>query len=137
MSTVNVLAYLARAAGEGMSRTLIKVPVGDAGDEFIEVEVEKRDLAGVELAADDRDGAGRAPFTLAGSMMRIMPAINAILTRFRSAEHAPDEICMELGLTVGGETGLIFTKGTAEANFTVTVSWRKPARSEVVRNGSA
>jgi len=129
-----------------MARTLLKVPVGDAGDEFIEVEVEKRDLAGVELAADDRDGSEKAPFTLATSMTRVMPAINAILTRLRSAEHAPDEICMELGLTIGGETGLIFTKGTAEANFTVTVSWRKPApsgvagnpaRAEVAGNGSA
>ncbi|HZN17566.1 MAG TPA: CU044_2847 family protein [Micromonosporaceae bacterium] len=109
-----------------MARTLLKVPVGDDDDGFIEVEVDRRDLEGVDLASDDGDGAARAPFSLSASLGKVMPAINTILTRLRSAEQAPDEIGMQLGLTVGGETGLIFTKGTAEANFTLTVTWRKP-----------
>ncbi|HEX6077264.1 MAG TPA: CU044_2847 family protein [Micromonosporaceae bacterium] len=120
-----------------MARTLLRVPVGDGEGEFIEVEVNQQNLNGVELVSDDGDKPERAPFTLAASMTRIMPAINTILTRLRSAEHSPDEIGMELGLTIGGETGLIFTKGTAEANFTITVAWRKPAASEVDSNGPA
>jgi hypothetical protein len=84
-----------------MARTLLRVPVGDGEDDYIEVEVENRDLVGVELVSDDGAKPERAPFT------------------------------------IGGETGLIFTKGTAEANFTVTVTWRKPARSEGTGNGRA
>jgi len=117
-----------------MARMLLRVPVGDDEEDFIEVEVNRQNLDGVELASGGEDKPERAPFTLAASMARIMPAINTILTRLRSAEHSPDEIGMELGLTIGGETGLIFTKGTAEANFTVTVTWRKPTRSEVAQN---
>jgi Trypsin-co-occurring domain 1 len=109
-----------------MAVMLLKVPLDDRSEEYIEVEVDRRDLAGVELASADDDRTARAPFSLAASLSRIMPAVNTILTRFRTAEHAPDEISMELGLTFGGETGLIFTKGTVEANFAVTVVWRKP-----------
>jgi hypothetical protein len=36
---------------------------------------------------------------------------------------------MQLGLKVGGETGLVFARGSAEATFTVNLSWRKPAAS--------
>ena len=38
----------------------------------------------------------------------------------------PDTLSMEFGLEVGGEAGIPFvTKGTATANFTVSVEWKK------------
>jgi hypothetical protein len=38
----------------------------------------------------------------------------------------PDTLSMEFGLEVGGEAGVPFvTKGTATANFTVSVQWTK------------
>jgi hypothetical protein len=52
--------------------------------------------------------------------------------RLRSATHSPDEIEIEAGLKVGGETGLVFTKGTAEANFVVRMTWAKPSTSQEV-----
>jgi hypothetical protein len=109
-----------------MATTLLKLGIGDGSDEYVEVEVDRRDLEGVHLASDDGEGAVRAPYSLAASLGRVMPAINTILNRLRSADQAPDEIGIELGLTIGGETGLIFTKGTAEATFAITVTWRKP-----------
>jgi hypothetical protein len=68
-----------------------------------------------------------APYSLASSLDRVMPALRTIITRLRTDEHSPDEIGMQLGLKVGGEAGLVFAKGTAEATFTVSLTWHKPA----------
>jgi Trypsin-co-occurring domain 1 len=116
-----------------MTTVLMRVPVDggqdEAGADFIMVEVDPQDGDGaVQLAADDSTGRDvvRAPETLARAFDRLGPALSTMLLKLRSAEHAPDEIQMEFGLKLGGEAGLIFAKGTAEANFAVTVTWAKP-----------
>jgi len=45
---------------------------------------------------------------------------------------APDEISVEFGVTLGGEAGIpLVTKGTASANFKISIKWKdlkqKPA----------
>jgi hypothetical protein len=120
-----------------MSSVLMKIQIDggpDAvGEDFILVEVDRQDVDGqVQLAGSEtssRDVA-EAQETLARSFDRLGPALSAMLLKLRSAEHAPDEIQMEFGLKLGGEAGLIFAKGTAEANFAVTVTWAKPAQPQ-------
>ncbi|WP_327643719.1 CU044_2847 family protein [Micromonospora zamorensis] len=108
-----------------MSTVLLKVPVAEGSDEYVEVEVDRRDIAGIELAAAG-DGRGQwSTTTLAASLERVLPALRTVISRLRSSAAAPDEISVELGLAVGGETGLIFTKGTTEATFTVNLTWRR------------
>jgi hypothetical protein len=106
---------------------LLRVPIGD-GEGFVEVEVDPRDLVGeLEMAAGRSQDVTTAPFSLAESMDRVLPALNVMLKKLRTVAHAPDEIGMELGLKVGGETGLVFAKASGEATFTITMTWRKPA----------
>jgi Trypsin-co-occurring domain 1 len=110
-----------------MAVILLKVPIDDTHADFMEVEIDRRDLGDqVELNADAGRAAVVAPFTLASALDRVTPALRTILGRFRTLDLAPDEIAMELGLKVGGEAGLVFTKGTAESTFTVTLTWRRP-----------
>jgi hypothetical protein len=110
-----------------MSTVLMRVPLTEGSDEFIEVEVDPRCLGdAVELVTSGYGEVARAPFSLAGSMGNLVPALSTILTSLRRAEHTPDEIGMVLGLSLGGETGLVFAKGTTQATFTVTMTWRKP-----------
>jgi len=112
---------------------LLKVPVGDDTDGFIEVqvsraEVEELEGTGVVLAA--ADGGGRmvaASFSLASAVDHVMPALRAVVGRLREGVHAPDEVTVELGLQIGGETGFYFAKGTAEASIGVTMTWRRAA----------
>jgi hypothetical protein len=112
-----------------LAQTILRVPITDASgdDDFIEVEVELRDVGeSVRLASDDGSRATATSFSLASSFHRVVPALSSIITDLRRMPHAPDEVSMEVGLTVGGETGLIFTKGSAEATFTVNLTWKKP-----------
>jgi len=107
---------------------LIKVPVGDGTDAFVEMEVDYADLGqSVQLVSDDPDSPAVASFSLAGSIKRVLPAIRTVLSGLRTADLAPDEVSMELGLKVGGETGLVFAKGKTEAAFVVKMTWRRSA----------
>jgi Trypsin-co-occurring domain 1 len=119
-----------RVEAGGWAFVLLRVPVEDGSAEYVEVEVERRDLSeSVELVADDGK-ALVATRSLGASMDRLVPALRAILKRLRGDGFAPDEVGMEVGLKVGGETGLIFAKGTAEATFTVKLTWRGAAAPE-------
>lgn len=116
---------------------LLKVPVGDGGDDVIEVQVSRADLDGLEesgvvLAADNGGRLGVAAFSLASAADHVVPALRTIVRRLSGGVHAPDEVTMQLGLQFGGETGFFFAKGSAEANIAMTLTWRN-SRDEVAR----
>ncbi|MGW3345317.1 CU044_2847 family protein [Nonomuraea rubra] len=90
-------------------------------------EVDYDDIAAegdVELVSDDGPGrTARALRSLADAFDGLEPALSTIVTRLREATRGPDAITVEFGLKFGGETGVIFTKGKAEAALKVTVTW--------------
>lgn len=48
--------------------------------------------------------------------------LNAVKTGMK--DHPPDRVALQFGLQLGGEAGVPFvTKGTAQANVSVTVEW--------------
>ncbi|MEV0314889.1 CU044_2847 family protein [Nonomuraea fuscirosea] len=109
-----------------MDALRVRIPIGAAhGQEhFIEAEIEPG--PGITLASSGGRLA-EAPWTLAEAFDRIGPAIDVILGKLRAQLKAPHEIEVEFGLTLGGEFGVLFTKGTAEASFTVRATWRDDA----------
>jgi hypothetical protein len=107
---------------------VLEVPVGDGSDDCVEIEVSRSEL--LNLSADgvvlaSADGSRSASFSLSSAMDRVMPAVRVILSRLRSGTHSPDEITLQLGLQVGGASGVFFAKGTAEATVAVTMTWRR------------
>jgi hypothetical protein len=110
---------------------LLKVPVGANPEQYVEVEVDRTDLSeAIQLTAERHADVATAPYSIASSMDRILPALSTVLTKLRSAEHAPDEIAVKVGLKVGGELGLVFAKGRSEATFEVSMTWRKPTADD-------
>lgn len=118
-----------------MAHVLLRVPVHDGSGEFIEVEVDRGELSEMVQLTSVGESATTAAFSLASSVDRILPAISTVVTRLRTADYAPQEIKIELGLKVGGETGLVFAKGTAEATFAVSVTWRRPTGEDSTGDG--
>ncbi len=109
-----------------MARSLIKVPIDDDPNDYVEVDIDSRELGtAVQLTAGGLADLRVASFSLASSLDTVLPALSTVLRKIRDSAHAPDEVGIELGLSVGGETGLVFTKGTAEATFTVSLTWRR------------
>ncbi|GAA4263754.1 hypothetical protein GCM10022255_111170 [Dactylosporangium darangshiense] len=105
-----------------MDSVRVRIPV-DAGIDgqvqYIEAEIEPG--PGVTLASGGK--LQEASWSLAEAFDRVGPALHVVLTKLRSQLRAPKEVEIEFGLKLGGEAGVIFTKGTAEASFTVTARW--------------
>jgi hypothetical protein len=102
----------------------LAMAVGEKGTLVIEV-----DDADIAPAADDLGLASlpggritaRAAVSLEEALDQLEPALHALSDRLRRA--APDAVSIEFGLKLGGETGVILAKGTAEVNFKVSLSW--------------
>jgi hypothetical protein len=106
---------------------LIDVPV-NAGGRLL-VEASGDDLPGqLELAAL-RPGeiAARARESLEQALDQVKPAIEVVLGQLRSM--SPDEVAVEFGIVLGAEAGVVIAKGRADVHFSVSLTWRKPARS--------
>jgi Trypsin-co-occurring domain 1 len=57
---------------------------------------------------------------------------NAFVDRMRKLATRPASCSIEFGVNAGGEAGIPFVvKGTAQANFKVTIQWDTSARDDV------
>lgn len=122
---------------------LMKVPIGDGSDDFIEAKVSLHEAeglqeSGVVLAAAGSDKFEATTFSLTSAIEHVVPALKMVVGRLRGGVHAPDEMTLQVGLQIGGETGFVFAKGSAEANIALTMTWhREPATSVPVTYSEA
>ena len=72
--------------------------------------------------------AARAQVTLEEALARLKPSLQKVTGLLK--ELSPDQTVVEFGLKVGGETGIIIAKGTAEVNFKITMSWGREQDSD-------
>jgi hypothetical protein len=104
---------------------LLGVPVEPGSDDILEVEVDRRDVPdGLVLAAPPEPGkiTARAAISLEEALAKLKPSLQKIVHLLK--ELSPEETEVEFGLKLGGETGVIIAKGTAEVNFTVRMTWK-------------
>ncbi|MGH4013620.1 MAG: CU044_2847 family protein [Pseudonocardiaceae bacterium] len=104
-----------------MTDLIMEVPLADGNN--VVVEVDRREVPGelVLAAAKPYEVAARATETLEQVLYKVRPALQSLSQWAKSA--GPDECCVEFGLKLGGETGVIIAKGTAEVNFVVRLTW--------------
>jgi hypothetical protein len=108
---------------EGAVAFLLGVRVEDGSDEFLVFEVDRDQVSDdLALAAAPGEVAARAQATLEEALHRLKPSLRKIVALLK--DLAPDEAAVEFGLKIGGETGVIIAKGTADVNFTVRMSWK-------------
>jgi Trypsin-co-occurring domain 1 len=103
---------------------LLGVPVGADSDDVLVFEVDRSEASDDLILASGEPGkvADRARVTLEEALAKLKPSLHKVVHLLR--EMSPDEAVVEFGLKIGGETGVIIAKGTAEVNFTVRMSWR-------------
>jgi hypothetical protein len=104
---------------------LMEIPVSDPEGMFLLVEVDHADLPeGLVLASPTvGEVAARATRTLSESLAQLEPVLRTVKNQLTAA--SPDAFSVELGIKLGGETGLILAKGTAEVNLKITMSWNR------------
>jgi hypothetical protein len=105
---------------------LYEVPLsGDDDASVVIVEVDRNDIPGALVLAAPEPGAvtARAKRSLEASIEQLEPLLRTI--RDRLTASSPERLEVEFGVKLGGETGIIVAKGTAEVNLKVTMSWSR------------
>ncbi|MFJ8693819.1 CU044_2847 family protein [Streptomyces roseolilacinus] len=67
--------------------------------------------------------AARARVSLREALDQLNPALAQVVGMLRRL--GPEEAAVDFGLKVGGESGIVVAKGTAEVNFAVRLVWRR------------
>lgn len=103
---------------------LLGVPLEAGSTEVAVFEVDRSEVSGdLVLASSDPGGlADRARISLDEALAKVRPSLHKIVHLLK--EFSPDETEIEFGLKIGGESGVIIAKGTAEVNFVVRMSWK-------------
>jgi Trypsin-co-occurring domain 1 len=103
---------------------LLGLPVEADSNDILVCEVDRTEVPdGLVLAAPEPGRvAARAQVSLEEALAKLRPSLQKIVHLLK--EISPDESVVEFGLKMGGETGVIIARGTAEVNFVVRMSWK-------------
>jgi len=103
---------------------LLGVPLEPGSNDIVVFEVDRHEVQDDLVLASSEPGklADRTRVTLEEALGKLKPSLDKIVHLLK--DLSPDEAALEFGLKIGGETGVIIAKGTAEVNFTVRMSWK-------------
>jgi hypothetical protein len=107
---------------------LLEVPVEDGA--VLLVEADRGDIPErLTLSAAERGTpAAKAVRSLSESLEQLEQLEPMLRTvKERLVASMPDHFTVEFGVKLGGETGIILAKGTAEVNLKVTMTWDRDA----------
>lgn len=68
---------------------------------------------------------GKADKTFEDATAAVTPAARSLIARLRSFEDPPDEVGIEFGVQLSAQSGAFIAAVAAEANFTVSLTWRR------------
>ncbi len=106
-------------------KRLVQFPLEDGGVIWVEVDVPEG--PGMVPAARG-EVVERAQETFEVALDRVRPAAQAIIGKLRALHDPPDEIQVEFGLKLSAEAGALIAATGAEANYKVTLTWKRETR---------
>ena len=93
------------------------------------VEVEDAEQ-GLELAGPVDDAVIKARQGFEQALDSIGPLANKLMTKLRDLASSPDEIQVEFGLKLGFQTSAIIASGGTDANFKISLAWKREPGSK-------
>lgn len=103
---------------------LVEFPLEGGGNVLVQV-----DKIGPVTRGMDRADAvtDRASTTFEEAAASVTPAAQALVTKLKGLHDAPDEISLEFGVQLSAEAGAFIAKVATEANFRISMSWKRSA----------
>ena len=77
------------------------------------------------LGKDHSTLVEKADKTFEDATAAVIPAARSLIARLRSIDDAPDEVRIEFGVELSAQTGAFIASVAAQANFTVSMTWRR------------
>jgi hypothetical protein len=104
-------------------KRLVEFPLEDGS--AVIVEVDEPDEEGVRRAARAGEVAEKVTETFESALGKIKPAIKAVISKLRETGESPDEVDLEFGIKLGAKAGAFIASADAEANFKVSLKWKR------------
>ena len=103
-----------------MPTQLICFKLEDGRDVFAEVAIPD-DQAGLV----GRDGTIAARQTFEQALSHLRPIANAVLEQISALASRPDEVAIEMGVTLKAEAGVIIAKTAGEGSLKLSIKWKR------------
>jgi hypothetical protein len=110
-------------------RRLVEFQLEDGGSVWVEVDVED-DEYGRELVSGEVVPA-KAAMSFEKAMDTVKPVAEAIIAKLRQLSEPPHEMEVEFGLKMSAEAGAFVAAAGVEANYKVTLTWKRPLEKEM------
>jgi Trypsin-co-occurring domain 1 len=106
-------------------KRLVEFELDQGGSVLVEVD-EPPDGPVMRGLSKDRSAlVEQADRTFEDATAAVIPAARSLAARLRSAADSPDEVGIEFGVQLSAQTGAFIASVAAEANFKVSVTWRR------------
>ena len=102
---------------------LIEVPL-DGADPIV-MEIDDADGAGIVRSARPGEVVATANKSFNAALEQLQPMAQALVSKLRGLPERPDEIGVEFGLKMSVLAGLVVAHTSGEANFKVTLHWKR------------
>jgi hypothetical protein len=106
-------------------KRLVEFPLDQGGSVLIEVDELPGGPVTRGLMKDGSALVEQADKTFEDATAAVTPAARSLISRLRSIEDPPDEIGINFGIQLSAQTGAFIASVAAEANFTVSMTWRR------------
>ena len=103
-------------------RRLVEFPLSSGESILVEVNVEE---SGGMVPAASRGLREKAQATFEEALAKVRPAAETVLRQLREMHQSPDEIQVEFGLKLSAEAGAIIAASGMEANYKITLTWKR------------
>jgi hypothetical protein len=108
-------------------KRLVVFPLDKGGSVWIEVDEPPAGPVVRGLGKDRSALVEQADKTFDDATAAVTPAARSLIARLRSIDNPPDEIGIVFGVQLSAQTGAFIASVAAEANFTVSMTWRRQA----------
>jgi len=72
----------------------------------------------------------KADRTFEDATATVTPAARSLIARLRSIDDPPDEVGIVFGVQLSAQTGAFVASVAAQANFTVSMTWRRSGAAD-------
>ena len=105
-------------------KRLVEFTLGGGGTVVVETVGQEPDHP-LPPASPPQSGVEPAPQRFETAFEGLKPVASAIVSKLRGLSDPPHEMTVELALKATPEGGLIVAAGDSEANYKVTLTWRR------------
>jgi hypothetical protein len=108
----------------GLVKRLVEFPLEQGGSVLVEVDGAPAGPVTRGLGKDRSALVEEADKTFEDATAAVTPAAQSLIARLRAMDDAPDEVAVQFGVQLSAQTGAFIASVAAEANFTVSMTWR-------------